>query len=105
MYLLNTELEINWTLYSDVAYPTLKDFSVLQHSPNSVISIPNAITIGDYIPPTINTLGYVTYRFTPTTTGLWKIALYVSGTIVDTREILVSENDILTEKFVSSDLL
>lgn len=100
MYLVNTELNINWTLYSEVAPPTLEDLSVIQHDPNNNISN-EVIQLGDYIPCCIRKLGYVTYKFTPTTIGLWQVELKVSNVSVGKHDILVDINDTTIEKFLN----
>jgi hypothetical protein len=81
MYLVNTEITVNWTPES---------FSV---------------SVGDYIRPSIDTLGFITHRFTPTTEGLWELSLLVSGTIVGTQNIFVTKNETSITKFVSAECL
>ena len=98
MYLLNVELKLNWTIYSKVAHPTIDDLTIIQSSPSSIISIPLSICSSDYIPPTADTFGYITFPFTPTEVGLWKTSLYVSGTLVGTHNTVISRSDTYTKK-------
>ncbi len=104
MYLVNTELTINWTLYSKVSPPSSEDITVVEQSTTGVMADPVPIDPSRYIPPSINNMGHITHKFTPNIVGLWKLHLYISGILVDTQKVNVSRNDTTIKKFVSINL-
>ena len=105
MYLVDIKLKVNWTLYASVAPPLLADLEVIVRNPGCVTPESFSILAGDYTRPTIDTVGFITYMFTPSVKGLWQVSLLVSGTIVSTHDIFVSQNDTSITKFVSSNCL
>ncbi len=105
MYIVNTKLRVNWTLYAQIAPPVLEDLSISEYGPDNAENGPLSVAIEDYIRPTVDTMGFITHEFTPTSTGLWRISLRVSGTIVHTQKVLISRNDTDIKKFVSKELL
>lgn len=110
MYLINTELTVNWYLLTGVSPPALATLDIRIVPPNGEAGyLPGVILADDYIPSTVDTKGLVTYRFTPDQLGLWTIGLSVgiSSNNQDfyTHDIMVSINDTYTKKFVKSSLL
>jgi len=76
MYLLNTELTINWRIPATLFTYELTNWDIVLKAPNGDQTyIDAAILIADYTAPTPLTDGWVTYRFTPNTVGLWVAAL------------------------------
>lgn len=110
MYLINTEITVNWYLYTANDPPLLADLDIHIVEPDGVSQyIDNAILAPDYTPSTSTTRGVAVYRFTPDKLGLWTITLS-EGTgsqnqKFTTYEIVVSTNDILTKKYVKGSLL
>lgn len=105
MYLLNQELAVNWILYSDIAPPSLAEVTISKYSPDAKRVTLLPIEPVDYTAPTANTFGFITYRFTPTLTGRYKILLYIGAILIHTRNILVSEPDTSIDRFVNATLL
>lgn len=76
MYLVNTPLTVNWTIPATIYTIDRASFDIIIKPPAGNVSYQNsAIAVEDYIAPTINTNGIVTFQFTPDSTGLWVIAL------------------------------
>lgn len=111
MYLINTELTVNWYVITGVAPPALSDFNITIVPPNGKATyLTSAITnSNDYVPSTVSTKGFISYKFTPNLVGLWTISLNegTSASNVDhyTHNILVSINDTLIKKTINSSLL
>lgn len=110
MYLINTTLTVNWYLLTGAAPPDLADLDVRIIPPEgNSIYIPGAIDPANYTPSTETTKGLVVYEFTPDILGLWQVSLNrgtsSANTNYYTHNIIVSINDMLTEKFVDSSLL
>jgi hypothetical protein len=76
MFLLNTELEVNWLIPATSQVYNYTDFDVIVINPNGDGQyIDAAIELEDFIAPTVSTTGGVTYKFTPNMTGVWKVIL------------------------------
>jgi len=110
MYLINTELTVNFYLLTGAAPPALAELDIRIIPPDGASEyIPNAIDIADYVESTVSTKGLVTYKFTPDQLGLWKVGLSRGTSSVNTEyythNIVVSINDTQTKKFVRSSLL
>jgi hypothetical protein len=76
MFLKDTEIQVNWLIPATVAIYAHSDFDVIVRRPDgSSQYIDGPIPAEDYIAPTVNTTGGVTYRFTPDVTGVWLIIL------------------------------
>ena len=106
MYLVNTELEVNWYILTGAAPPLLEDLDVTVVDPDGIsVYTDSSILVDDYIPSTETTKGMVTFRFTPNKTGLWKVKLSegTSGNYTEyyTHDIVVSTNDTHIKKFVN----
>ena len=102
MYLLNKELVVNWTLYSQVAPPLLSDLSIVEHTPDGNVGENLPVIEDNYSLPGTTKLGFIAHKFTPTVKGLWQIRLYISGTLISTQKVIVSENDTDIKKFIST---
>lgn len=76
MFLKDTELQINWLLPASSTPYVVGDFDVIVRQPNGDSQyIDSPIAVEDFIAPTVSTVGGVTYRFTPTVTGVWLVIL------------------------------
>jgi len=76
MFLKDTELEINWLIPATSQVYVNTDFDVIVRRPDGASSyIDSPIAAEDFIAPTVNTVGGVTYKFTPDVTGVWLIIL------------------------------
>ena len=110
MYLINTTLTVNWYLLTGAAPPALSELDIRITPPEGASEyLPGAIDVADYVESTVSTKGLVTYQFTPTKLGLWKVGLSRGTSSVNTEyythDIVVSTNDTHTKKFVKSSLL
>lgn len=110
MYLINTELTVNWYLLTGSNPPALSELDIRIVPPiGNAIYLSSAIAAEDYIPSTATTKGLVTYKFTPDELGLWTIGLSngISSNNTDyyTHDIMVSINDTYIKKHVNSNLL
>jgi len=110
MYLINTELTVNWYLLTGDSPPALAALDIRIVPPNGEASyVSGGILADDYTESTADTKGLVVYRFTPDELGLWTIGLSegISSDNTDfyTHSIMVSTNDIYTQKYVKSSLL
>lgn len=112
MYLVNTTLTVNWVLRATI-------YEILRETLDIVIKPPKgkgneqyfnaAILPENYVQPTSNTDGIVSFDFTPDQVGLWIIVL-TDGTedsnlIYYESKLLISKNDIYTKKHVKGSLL
>lgn len=113
MYLINTELEMNWimrkSLYGldrltlDVRVRPPKD------SGRDVVYTNSAIAVDDFVAPTETEDGWATYRFTPDLEGLWELVLTDGDEDVNTfyyeRLIEVETPDNHIRKVVEGNLI
>jgi len=110
MYLLDTDLTVNWVFGAIPGEILLADLDVQITSPdNTVTYIDSAILAEDFLAPTDTSDGYASYTFTADATGLWLITL-TTGTgaandIYMETQIFVTINDTLTKKFIDGSLL
>lgn len=78
MFIVNTEIEINWGLPSMLVPIPLANFDVRVRKPDgSVIVDQSAILEENYVVPTDTTTGVVSYPLTPDTKGVWLVVLVV----------------------------
>lgn len=83
MFIINTEIEINWLLPATLFVLPVEDYDIIVKKPDgSSQYFESAITSEDYIPPTDSTTGGISYRLTPDQKGVWVIVLTV-GTADD----------------------
>lgn len=76
MFLKDTEIEVNWLIPATSQVYTYSDFDVIVRKPDGSSTYNEvAIQPADFIPPTVNTTGAVTYRLTPDVTGVWLVIL------------------------------
>jgi hypothetical protein len=76
MFLLNTQLEVNWLLPATSQVYAYTDFDVIVVAPNGDGTYNDAAILEeDFIAPTVSTVGAVTYKFIPDATGVWKVIL------------------------------
>lgn len=104
MFIIDTDLEINWLLPATVAEYVHTDFDVIVKNPDGdSIYIEGstepggAIKAEDFIAPTPSTIGGVTYKFTPDIKGVWVVILTQGtdafNTIYNEYFLRVSEPD------------
>lgn len=112
MFLVNTQLTVNWKLRATIYDIPLTDLDIIIKPPQgegNTVYTNSAIAAEDYIQPTTTTDGFVTYRFTPDSKGLWEVTLTngVEGnnSIYYTHKIFVDSNDTHTKKFVDGSLI
>jgi hypothetical protein len=83
MFVINTEITINYFLNNTDEAQLFTDFDVRVVEPNGDFTFySSAILEADYVAPTSTTSGAVSYSFTPTTPGVWTVAL-IKGTEPD----------------------
>ena len=83
MFILNTEIQVNWLLPASNDIKLFSDFDVIVRKPDGSSTYnESAIAETDYIPPSVNSAGGVTYRLTPDTKGVWLVVLTI-GTAGD----------------------
>jgi hypothetical protein len=76
MFLKDTELEVNWLIPATAQVYSHTDFDVIVRRPDGAGEYIEApIEADDFIQPTVNTTGGVTFRFTPDVTGVWLVIL------------------------------
>lgn len=91
MYLLDTEVTINWELLPYTTAPALADLHLVIIDPNNISKfLESPIGSEDYTPPTETTNGQVFYRITPDIPGLWKTGLVIGS---PDNYLLLSEVD------------
>ena len=79
MFIVNTTIEVNFTVPPMVTAIPLADFNVKVRDPSgNTVIYTSAITVEDYIEPTEFTSGGVSYPLTPDSKGLWLVALEVT---------------------------
>jgi len=110
MYLLNTDITVNWVLNVTSDTILLSDLDIKIEQPSGLSDyIPNAITAENYVQPTENSKGSVSYTFTASILGLWIITLTngteAINTIYSSSKLFISKNDIYTKKFAPMDNL
>lgn len=104
MFILNTEIEVNWIFPASVNPYIHTDFDVIVKKPNGSTDYiegstepGGAIKEADYIAPTDSTTGAITYRLTPDQKGVWVIILTIGGdtdsTVYHEYFLRVSEPD------------
>jgi len=98
MFIINTEIQVNWILPATVFSYLNTDFDVAIKRPDGSstyidggIETGGAIKQGDFIPPTDVTTGAVTYRLNPNETGVWVVILTMGSN---------SDNKIFYEYFL-----
>jgi hypothetical protein len=110
MYLLDTDLTVNWVFGAQDDVIALADLDVQIAAPDNTVVYENAaIDAEDFLAPTSTADGFASYTFTADQLGLWNITL-TNGTgalnqIYMERKIFVSTNNILTKKYIDGSLL
>ena len=80
MFLKDTEIEVNWIFPNTVVPYVYSDFDVIVKKPDgSSQYIESAILENDFIAPTVETTGGITYRLTPDEVGVWVIILTIGN--------------------------
>ena len=87
MFVVNTEIEINWLLPASVASYQNTNFDVAVKKPDGTstyldgsLEPGGAIKTEDFITPTEITTGAATYRLNPDETGVWVVVLTMGNT-------------------------
>ena len=87
MFIINTEIEVNWFFPASVATYVNTDFDVIVKKPDgSVVYVEGASEPGgaikndDFIPSSSNTTGSVSYRLNPDQKGVWVVILTIGNT-------------------------
>lgn len=104
MFIVNTEIRVNWLLPASVAPYANTDFDVIVKKPDGTTTHiegstepGGAIKAVDYIAPTDSTTGAITYRLNPDQKGIWAIILTIgsdtSNTVYHEYFMRVSEPD------------
>ena len=82
MFVVNTEIEINWLLPASVASYQNTNFDVAVKKPDGTstyldgsLEPGGAVKTQDFIAPTESTTGAATYRLNPDETGVWVVVL------------------------------
>ena len=76
MFLINTEIEVNWLLPATAQAYTYDSFDVIVKKPDgSSEYFESAIQENDFIAPTVSTIGGVTYRLNADALGVWVVVL------------------------------
>ena len=77
MYLLNTQVKIDWVLPETDSILVQADFSLITTTPEESVSY---VPIINFIAPTSRSEGLITHFFTPDTEGLWEINMVKGAT-------------------------
>jgi len=98
MFVIDTEIEVNWILPATVFSYQNTDFDVAVKRPDGsstyfdgVLESGGAVKTKDFIAPTDATTGAATYRLTPDETGVWVVILTLGNE---------SDNNIFYEYFL-----
>lgn len=76
MFLKDTEIEVNWLLPATSQVYAYTDFDIIVRKPDGSSTYNDAAILEpDFIQPTVDTTGGVTYRLTPDMVGVWVIVL------------------------------
>ena len=106
MYLVNTELTVNWILSATEKVLVLPDMRVLiQAADKSTSDISGTLVAENFLAPTSTTDGFLEAFFTPDETGLWVAVLVEKNTIVNPVysevKIFVTINDTIINSYVN----
>lgn len=78
MYLINTEITVNWVIPMTQLPKPVTDFDISIKDPDGLTTYTEAaIAPENYIVPTESTTGAISYPFTPNKLGLWIVTLSV----------------------------
>ena len=78
MYLIDTQITINWEIMPYAESPELSALDLVITKPDGTSEyLSSPILVDDYIPTTATTNGLVAYRVTPDFPGLWKVSLVI----------------------------
>jgi len=87
MFVVNTDIEVNWMLPATVFSYQNKNFDVAVKKPDGTsiyfdgsLEPGGAIKTEDFIAPTEITTGAATYRLNPDETGVWVVVLTMGNT-------------------------
>ncbi len=76
MFVVDTELTVNFLLSNTNASFAYTDFDIRISKPNGdSLFVNSALTEEQFIAPTVDTTGAVSYPFTPDTEGVWVVVL------------------------------
>lgn len=76
MFVINTEITINYLLPHTTGTHLYTDFDMRIVQPNGVSTFyASAIQEENFIAPSPSTTGAVSYKFTPSIKGVWKVVL------------------------------
>ena len=76
MFVLDTEITVNYLLPHTTSNPVYTDYDIRVVQPNGDSIFYNAaIPEEDFVAPTPDTTGAVSYKFTPGIEGVWIVAL------------------------------
>ncbi len=76
MFVVNTEIKVNWLLPHTTENVDFTDFDVKIVNPNKEVTyINSAVNESDFVKPTHNSTGAVSYTYTPDIEGVWKVIL------------------------------
>lgn len=97
MYLLGSEVTLDWVLSETPLTVLLSDLDLVIIDPEGTSTYLDApIDISLFIPPTVTTVGSVSYLFTPNKEGLYKIRLVKgtadSYTVLSKMEMYILDN-------------
>lgn len=80
MYIINTEIEVNWLIPATVNTYLYTDFDVVIRQPDGINDYYEAaIAEADYIAPTDSTNGGASFKITPDKLGVWVVVLSVGN--------------------------
>lgn len=104
MYLIDTQVAVEWTLEKTSKTVLISDLSIITVTPLGGVSF---VQIGNLIPPTTDTKGLINHLFTPDSEGLWEVTL-VKGdpetyTELSRATFYVFANDVTVEPLGYSD--
>ncbi len=113
MYLLNTQLQMNWILRNSMIDVPLASLDIRIRPPKDsgrdVVYTSSAIEADNFQAPTGDTYGWATYFFTPDLEGLWELVLTDgdedSNTFYYERLIEVQSPDNHIRKVVKGELI
>jgi len=87
MFVVNTEIEVNWILPATVSTYQNTYFDVAVKKPDGSttyldgsVEPGGAVKVEDFIAPTVTTTGAATYRLNPDETGVWVVILTIGNT-------------------------
>ncbi len=82
MFVKDTTIEVNWLIPASSQVYAYTDFDVIVKKPDGSSQYldgvdDNPILPEDFIAPTVDTIGGISYRLTPDTKGVWVVILTI----------------------------